>query len=126
MIYNLIKQGRQKVISQACRVLQVSRSGYYTAKRRAEQSVSQPVSQSASQPVSQSASQPVIVQVKVAFVANQHCYVSRRAVRRIKGAAHCYRSIHSASFNARSEFTAGLVEKVCEHHRQQARSTRDR
>jgi len=36
MIYNLIKQGQQKAINQACRVLQTSRSGYYAAKRRIE------------------------------------------------------------------------------------------
>lgn len=68
MIYNIIKQGQQKAISQACRVLQVSRSGYYTAKRRIEK--------------------PAIcvasVQVKAAFVANQHCYGSRRIVDELK------------------------------------------
>ncbi|CAH1386957.1 hypothetical protein NTGM5_400021 [Candidatus Nitrotoga sp. M5] len=56
MINNLIKQGQQqKAISQACRILQISRSGYYTAKRRIEK--------------------PAIcvasVQVKAAFVAIQ-------------------------------------------------------
>ena len=68
MIYNIIKQGQQKAISQACRVLQFSRSGYYTAKRRIEK--------------------PAIcvasVQVKAAFVANQHCYGSRRIVDELK------------------------------------------
>ena len=68
MLYNIIKQGQQKAISQACRVLQFSRSGYYTAKRRAEH--------------------PAIcvasVQVKAAFVANQHCYGSRRIVDELK------------------------------------------
>lgn len=68
MIYNLIKQGQQKAISQACRVLQISRSGYYTAKRRIEK--------------------PAIcvasVQVKAAFMANQRCYGSRRIVDELK------------------------------------------
>ena len=68
MIYNIIKQGQQKAISQACRVLQFSRSSYYTAKRRIEK--------------------PAIcvasVQVKAAFVANQHCYGSRRIVDELK------------------------------------------
>jgi len=68
MIYNLIKHGQQKAISQACRILQVSRSGYYTAKRRIEK--------------------PAIcvasVQVKAAFVANQRCYGSRRIVDELK------------------------------------------
>ena len=68
MIYSVINQGQQKAVSQACRVLQVSRSGYYTAKRRAER--------------------PAIcvasVQVKAAFVANQRCYGSRRIVDELK------------------------------------------
>jgi len=68
MIYNLIKQGQQKAISQACRVLQISRSGYYTAKRRIEK--------------------PAIcvasVQVKAAFVSNQRCYGSRRIIDELK------------------------------------------
>ena len=68
MIYSVINQGQQKAVSQACRVLQVSRSGYYTAKRRAEK--------------------PTIciarVQVNAAFVANQRCYGSRRIVDELK------------------------------------------
>ncbi len=68
MIYNLINQGQQKAVSQACRVLQVSRSGYYAAKRRA--------------------GKPAIcadsVRVKAAFAANQRCYGSRRIVEELK------------------------------------------
>lgn len=68
MIYSVINQGQQKAVSQACRVLQVSRSGYYAAKRRAKK--------------------PAIciarVQVKAAFVANQRCYGSRRVVDELK------------------------------------------
>jgi putative transposase len=68
MIHNLISQGQQKAVSQACRVLQVSRSGYYAARR--------------------SAGKPAIcadsVHVKAAFVANQRCYGSRRIVDELK------------------------------------------
>lgn len=68
MIYSVINQGQQKAVSQACRALEVSRSGYYAAKRRAEK--------------------PAIcvasVQVKAAFVANQRCYGSRRIVDELK------------------------------------------
>ena len=71
MIYSVINQGKQKAVSQACRVLQVSRSGYYAAKRRAEK--------------------PAIcvasVHVKAAFVANQRCYGSRRIVDEINNPA---------------------------------------
>jgi len=68
MIHKLINQGQQKAVSQACRVLQVSRSDYYAAKHRA--------------------AKPAIciasVQVKAAFVANQRCYGSRRMVDELK------------------------------------------
>lgn len=68
MIYSVINQEQQKAVSHACRVLQVSRSGYYAAKRRAEK--------------------PIIcvasVQVKAAFAANQRCYGSRRIVDELK------------------------------------------
>ena len=64
MIHTVVDQVQQKAISQACRVLQVSRAGYYTARRRTQA--------------------PAIcvasVQVKAAFVANQRCYGSRRIV----------------------------------------------
>ncbi len=64
MIYTLIHQGQKKAITQACRVRQVSRSGYYAARHRAEN--------------------PTIctdsLQVKAAFVAGQGCYGSRRVV----------------------------------------------
>jgi len=55
MTYNLIKQWQQMAISQACRTLQTSRSGYYTAKRRIEKPATCVTS----------------VHVKAAFVANQ-------------------------------------------------------
>ena len=64
MIHNAITQVQQKAVSQACRVLHVSRAGYYAARRRTKN--------------------PAIcvasVQVKAAFVANQRCYGSRRIV----------------------------------------------
>lgn len=60
MIYRVIDQVQQKAVSQACRVLQVSRSGYYAAKRRAEKSAICVAS----------------VKVKAAFVAGQRCYGS--------------------------------------------------
>jgi len=68
MIYSIINQGQQKAVSQACRILQVSRSGYYAAKQRARK------------PAIRVAS----VQVKAAFVANQRCYGSRRIVDELK------------------------------------------
>ena len=65
MIYSVVDQLQQKAgIAQACRVLQVSRAGYYAAKRR----LKEPAICAAS------------VQVKAAFVANQRCYGSRRIV----------------------------------------------
>ena len=64
MIHNVVTQVQQKAVSQACRVLQVSRAGYYAAKRRAQA------------PAICAAS----VQVKAAFVATQRCYGSRRIV----------------------------------------------
>ena len=68
MTHNIVTQVQQKAVSQACRVLQVSRSGYYSAQRRSKN--------------------PVIcvasVQVKAAFVANQRCYGSRRIVDELK------------------------------------------
>ena len=64
MIHHAITQVQQKAVSQACRVLHVSRAGYYAARRRTKN--------------------PAIcvasVQVKAAFVANQRCYGSRRIV----------------------------------------------
>jgi transposase InsO family protein len=68
MIYSVINQVQQKAVSQACRVLAVSRSGYYAAQRRADKSVICVAS----------------VQVKAAFVANQRCYGSRRIVDELK------------------------------------------
>ena len=68
MIYSIVSQEQQKAVNQACRVLQVSRSGYYAAQRRPRE--------------------PVIcvasVQVKAAFVSNQRCYGSRRIVDELK------------------------------------------
>jgi putative transposase len=68
MIYSVVSHVQQKAISQACRLLQVSRSGYYAAKAR----LLQPVIRAAS------------VQVKAAFVVNQRCYGSRRIVDELK------------------------------------------
>ena len=68
MIYKLIHQVQQKAVSQACRILQVSRSGYYAAKRRTVKPAICPAS----------------VQVKAAFAANQRCYGSRRIVDELK------------------------------------------
>lgn len=65
MIYSLIDNAQQKAdITQACRVLQVSRAGYYAARKRDKE------------PTLCAAS----VQVKAAFVANQRGYGSRRLV----------------------------------------------
>ena len=64
MIHTVVTQVQQKAISQACRVLQVSRAGYYAARLRSKK------------PTSCAAS----VQVKAAFAANQRCYGSRRIV----------------------------------------------
>ena len=64
MIHNVVTQVQQKAISQACRVLQVSRAGYYAARRRTKESAICVAS----------------IQVKAAFVANQRCYGSRRIV----------------------------------------------
>lgn len=70
MIYSLVDQWQQKaVVTQACRVLDVSRSGYYAAKARAKK--------------------PVIcettVHLKAAFNASQHSYGSRRLVSTLLG-----------------------------------------
>ena len=62
MIHTVVTQVQQKAVSQACRVLQVSRAGYYAARRRTKESAICVAS----------------VQVKAAFVANQRCYGSRR------------------------------------------------
>jgi len=43
MICTIIKQGQQKAISQACRVLQFSRSGYYAAKLYIEKPAIKPI-----------------------------------------------------------------------------------
>lgn len=65
MIYSVVTQVQQKANTrQACRLLQVSQSGYYAARRRSKE------------PTLCAAS----VQVKAAFVANQRCYGSRRIV----------------------------------------------
>ena len=65
MIYSLIDHAQQRAdVTQACRVLQVSRAGYDAARKRAKA------------PAVCVAS----VQVKAAFVANQRCYGSRRLV----------------------------------------------
>ncbi len=68
MIYSIINRAQQKAVSQICRLLQVSRSGYYAAQRRSKE------------PTICAAS----VQVKAAFVANQRCYGSRRIVDELK------------------------------------------
>ena len=65
MIHNVVTQVQQKANTrQACRLLQISRAGYYAARLRSKQ------------PTLCAAS----VQVKAAFVANQCCYGSRRIV----------------------------------------------
>ena len=64
MIHNVVTQVQQKAVSQACRVLQVSRAGYYAARRGTKKSAICTAS----------------VQVKAAFAANQNCYGSRRIV----------------------------------------------
>ncbi len=65
MIYTIIDQVQQKAsIVQACRVLQVSRAGYYAARRRSKERASCAAS----------------VHVKAAFVTNDRCYGSRRIV----------------------------------------------
>ena len=69
MIYSLIDCVQQKAnITQACRVLEVSRAGYYAARNRAKK------------PARCAAS----VQVKAAFVAHQRCYGSRRLVAELR------------------------------------------
>lgn len=72
MIYTLVDQWQQKAaVTQACRVLGVSRSGYYAAKVRAKT--------------------PVIcaatVQLKAVFNASQRSYGSRRLVSTLQGQA---------------------------------------
>ncbi len=64
MIYNVIQQLQKKAVHQACRVLQVSRSGYYAARQRLKPPVICPAS----------------VQIKAVFEAHQRCYGSRRIV----------------------------------------------
>ena len=68
MIYSVINRVQQKAVSQMCRLMPVSRSGYYAAQRRSKK--------------------PTIctagVQVKAAFAANQRCYGSRRIVDELK------------------------------------------
>ncbi|MEQ1602850.1 MAG: transposase [Methylophilaceae bacterium] len=63
MIYQIIQED-EKAVHQACRVLQVSRSGYYAARQRPKP------------PAICSAS----VRVKAVFAAHQGCYGSRRIV----------------------------------------------
>ena len=70
MIYKLVDQWQQKAaVTQACRVLDVSRSGYYAARVRAKM--------------------PVIcattVHLKAAFNASQRSYGSRRLVSTLQG-----------------------------------------
>jgi putative transposase len=69
MIYKLVDQWQQKAhVSQACRVLDVSRSGYYAARVRAKA------------PVVCAAT----VHLKAAFKASFHSYGSRRLVTALK------------------------------------------
>ena len=70
MIYKLVDQWQQKAkVSQACRVLDVSRSGYYAARKRIRT--------------------PVVcattVHLKAAFNASQCSYGSRRLVSTLQG-----------------------------------------
>jgi len=70
MIYKLVDQWQQKAeVSQACRVLDVSRSGYYAARKRVKS--------------------PVVcattVHLKAAFNASQRSYGSRRLVSTLQG-----------------------------------------
>ena len=63
MTYALVDQWQQKAsVTQACRVLGVSRSGYYASKQRANTT-----------PISK-----VVVHLKAAFQASQQTYGSRR------------------------------------------------
>jgi len=65
MIYKLVDQWQQKAaVTQACRVLDVSRSGYYAARVRAKAPVVCATS----------------VHLKAAFNASEHSYGSRRLV----------------------------------------------
>ena len=66
MTYRLVRQLQQKAYSVAylCRLLSVSRSGFYEAQKRAEA------------PAQKSC--PVLVQLKASFSASGGCYGSRR------------------------------------------------
>jgi len=70
MIYKLVDQWQQKAaVTQACRVLNVSCSGYYAAKRRAKTSVVCATT----------------VHIKAAFNASDRSYGSRRLVSTLQG-----------------------------------------
>ena len=81
MIYSVVNQAQQKAVSQACQVLQVSRAGYYAARRRTKApAICNKVRQSTVQQAGRGVDTAASVQVKAAFEANQRCYGSRRIV----------------------------------------------
>lgn len=65
MIHNLVRQLQRKAfpVSRVCRVLRISRSGFYESGRRAEKVP---------------AVCPVAIKLKAVFSANERCYGSRR------------------------------------------------
>jgi putative transposase len=70
MIYKLVDQWQQKAaVTQACRVLNVSRAGYYAAKKR----------------IKTLAVCTTTVHLKAAFNASQRSYGSRRLMSTLQG-----------------------------------------
>jgi len=70
MIYKIVDQWQEKAcVTQACRVLDVSRSGYYAARIRVKSSVICVAT----------------VHLKAAFNASQHSYGSRRLMSILQG-----------------------------------------
>ena len=91
MIYNVIQQLEKKAVHQACRVLQVSRSGYYAARQRLKPPVICPAS----------------VQVKAVFEAHQRCYGSRRIVDELTA-----QGIHIGRFKVRRLMREARLQPV--------------
>jgi hypothetical protein len=103
MIYQLVHQLQKEAIpvQQSCRVLDVSRSGYYDARRRSAKPVVCKIS----------------VHLKAEFQASQHSYGSRRLVTAMANAGFRIRALQGAQPDASSSPEAGLETQVHPHDR---------
>lgn len=114
MSYKLVEDSQKKAcpkgavaVSQACRLLDVGRSGYYAHQAAHKQRLGSPAVCTAS------------VHLKAAFAASHKAYGSRRLATAMAERGLAMGSAPGAHPDAPQRYTACLAAQVCLHHRQQ-------